>query len=285
MLFAIFIVLIAGYFIQKGFQGVSEKEMLAQKSLVAFDSSQADIIEIQKPGKTFTISKKDSVWYVGKYPAIENQVKTLLDGVKDAVVVAMVSNTLDQAGEFGLGSEKAQTFTFRSGGKILGKITLGLKDPNSEMAYAIKEGDRKIYGIKNFSIANLDGEWISMLIDKTDKAEIQKIEIDENGRKMNVEKAGAEWTVNGRKANQAKVDDFLNFISTITAASLPEESEIFSNLDSKITITASSTEKILEFGKKDDTGSYYYVKNPQGLLFIVDKDTRDELFLKEWELK
>lgn len=284
----IFIVLVAGYFLQKNKESYEEKKMIEGKDLIVFNPDEANIIDIKMPDKSILLEKKNAAWFIGKYSVIESDVEGLLADLKNATVVAIAAKNLDRKEEFGLGSDKAQEFIVKDNSGVLGKITFGVKDFNSGVVYAIRDNDKKILNVKNFRASNLERQWISLLVDKTEKIEVKKIETTVGGKKTVVEKVGDIWKVHWWKANQDKVDDFLNRVTKITAIQVPSEGETFSNFDTKIAIfapTPTSTPKILEIGKKDEKGEEYYIKNSEGLLFILDKETRDNLIRKAGELR
>lgn len=287
ILIAIFVILAAGYFLQKNKENNEEKSILEGKNLISFDLADVNVIDIKMPKRNVVLEKKNNIWLMGKYPAIESETAKLFEDLKNATVVAIAAKNLVKLGEFNLGEDKAQEFTFKNNDKVLGKIIVGALNFNSGTVYVIKGDGKNILSVKNFSASLLESQWISLLVDKTEKTIVKKIEISEGERKTVVEKIQDEWKVNGKKANQGKVDDLLNRVTRITAAMIPPEGTTFANYDTKIAIstTASTTpSKILELGKKDDQGSYY-IKNAEGLLFILDKETRDNLIRQASDLR
>ena len=212
-----------------GYQKITEKtrarEILLEKKIVNFnDIRSINTIEVLKNGEAISFRKDNEIWKIGKYPIIPLHIQELLNNIQEASALSVVSKDLKNFENFGLQEEKAQEFIFRDGDKILGSFTAGLKDQN---VYIIKEKQKRVLFISGFSAYILDSPWVSMLVDSFPKESIKKITIKEKDATILIEKDKDTWKVNGKIANNNKIEDFLNRISKITAVAIPKEEEDF----------------------------------------------------------
>ncbi len=261
-----------------GYQKITEKsrarEILFEKKIVNFDDiSKVNNIEIRRNGDSTSFHKENETWKSGKYPLIPFHIQELLKDIQEAAVMSVASSDLGNLENFGLQKERAQEFILRDGDKVLGSFTAGLKDPN---IYIIKEKQRKVFFVANFAPYLLDSPWISMLADSFPKESIKKITIKENGIITLIAKDKDIWKVNGKIANKDTIDDMLNHFSKITAVAIPKEDEDFQDYDTTIDVELSSgSMSHIEIGKRESDG--YMIKSSQGLLFILDDDTRNKI--------
>lgn len=285
ILLAILVLLGAGYYIQKHSQDATLKKTLENKNLISFNTDDVNGIEIKTPKRTFNLTKQNTAWAMGRYPAVDFEITTLLNDSKNALIFSVVENDLLAKNDYGLGDDKAQQFTFKNNGKELGSLTVGATS-SVQMVYVIKNGENKIYGIKDFNKYILESRWVSWLVDTAEKADITKITITQNTNKLELEKIDNAWKINKqRKASQQKIDDYLTSVSRIMAKEIPAEGETFDKFDTTLDITTAKEILTLKLGKKDEKGDWYYINNSKGLLFIIDKETRDKIIKAEKDFR
>jgi len=285
ILIAILLVLVALYGWQKYRDGRVAMEIVENKKLINFSVDEINNVNIKIPGNTFDIQKQGTTWVMRGYPTLENEISDFITSLEDGILASVASINMGDIKEYGLDDDTNEIFILKNNDKVLGKIILGTKNINSGVVYLLRQDEKRIFVLNNFKPSVLANQWVSLLVEKTDKALVQKVGITTKDFKTEIAKSGDAYRVNGRWANQAKIDDLLNRVTKITAAQIPDETSTFSDFDTKIEITASTTPTILELAKKDDQGNFYWIKNSAGRLYILDKETYSLIVKQEKELK
>lgn len=284
-LIVIFLVLATIYGWQKYRDGREATEIVENKKLINFSIDEINNVNIKIPGNAFDITKQDDVWVMRGYPTIASEITDFINSLKDGMLASIASTNMDDIKEYGLDDSKNEIFTLKNNDTVLGKLVLGVENINTGVVYLLRQDEKKIYILSNFKPSVLANQWVSLLVEKTDKALVKKVGITAKDFKTEITQSSNAWKANGRWANQAKIDDLLNRVTKITAAQIPDEGSTFSNFDTKIEIFASTTPTILELAKKDDQGNFYWIKNSVGKLYILDKDTYSLIVKREKDLR
>lgn len=263
-------------------------------AMVNFD--QVDKIEIIKPGEKNVINKKDGKWSLENlkgFPADENQVKGLIDGLKASSKdeLELISVNKEKKIDF-LTDDSGITLNLFSEGKSLLGMTVGKNGADFNSTYISKADANETYLVKENLAALLDTpSFADNTIFKTDKSKIAKVRFQFQKNGFTIEKKDGKWiSADAKKTllKTEKVDKILQTMSDLAAVEIPEQTFKGTGLEKNnliVEATGEGVKNLLMVGDPNKKLEYYAKKGDNDFIYLISKDQRNSLDKKVEDLK
>jgi hypothetical protein len=206
--------------------------------------AQADIskIEISKKGSAIILIKKDTIWRIAPqgYPADAGKVKGMLDAIEKLALTALVSESRNYT-RYDLGVDQKLMVKAWAGDKLKRDFAIGKVAPSHRHTFVRVSEDYRVYhasgnfrGVFDQTVDNIRDK-VVLKFDKAEITEIRvskgeeskifgrkqvpvEIKLDQEAEASSPPTARTEilWeTVEGQKADEAKLDRLLTILSNL----------------------------------------------------------------------
>lgn len=279
VLLAVFLILLGGYFAGNLLERRKESARERDKKLfIVSDPESIDEILAEGGSKySFTLVREGEQWKIGVYDALPSFVENLFSSIQEARILSVAADSLENMDRYGMGEGRGTELTLKSENKPVFHIKVGFVDTRPQTYYAVRDNDARIYRVEGLHGNLFYDELRSALVERAERDGISSVKIVKGKSVLTVKKNNDVWLVNGRRAKQQSIDDFLNRVSKITADAFPSEGEEFSAPDSLIEIVSQNATATLSVGVRE-AGKWHTVKNSRGVPYILGQGTYEKIF-------
>ena len=279
------------------FQGArpSEETVKTEKLFPGFDAMKLDEIRVKsKSGEVSTVRKTDGKWALVSpvnAPASETDVTAITSAIADMDVARVVEDDPKDVKEFGLDAPQLEVDFKGDGGKITGRLLVGVKTATGGNLYARREDQKRVVliGPSGETVLNKSTfELREKHFLRLDRSKIDGIELQLGASYGALAKKGDDWTVTkpaiGRADNSA-TDGLLGRIdgaemkSVVTSAPTADDLKKF-GLDKPVatlTLQSGSDRRTVSLGSKADAATVYVRESTKPDVYTIDATTADDL--------
>jgi hypothetical protein len=260
------------------------------------DVKKIDKIELTSSDQKFVLTKEGDKWRVNNAKGFYVQAD-IIQGALGQLEAAqkaeleIVSQNKDKKSDFGT-DQTGQEVKLYEGDKVLLDFVVGnlasdyistyIAEINSDMTYQVAV---------SLASALARNDWYDKTIFTTDKTKINKIRFQINGEEFVVQKQGDKWQGVKPKAfavSSAKIEEAIGYMSSLTAAEIPEQKFAGTGLEKNNLIIQASGEGVdntLMIGANNGKGLFYAKKSTSDNIYLISQDQEKVLSRKMTELK
>ena len=263
--------------------------------LAKVDVKSIDKIEIIKDGKTVTLERAGDRLKVGgtkDFYVEKSTADSLVNKLEEATKadLELVSSNKDKKSELKTDDSGVTVKLYQTGNMIMDFI-IGKMGNDFSSTYISTANTDKTYSIGvNLSVFN-QPEWRDRTIFSSDKEKINKIRFQYPSGEFTIEKVGELWK--GAKpysfsVSKEKIDKILDVMSNLTALEIPEQNFAGTGLEKNnliIQATGDGVDNTLMVGDSNGEELYYAKNGISDNIYLISKDTRNELNKKIQDLK
>ncbi|MCC6647754.1 MAG: DUF4340 domain-containing protein [Polyangiaceae bacterium] len=256
---------------------------LPEVKISAEDVDKITKIELKNADKgSVVLEKADGKWRVKKpvdYPANEQNVKTLLDNMKELKAKELIDPSPSAYAEYQVDDVKGVHATAYKGADKALDMVFGKSGGRGQMARKLgADGVFAISGYSSYLYTREAKGWRDNAILKFDDAKVTKVEIENEHGALTFTKDGEAWSAKQKKDklerfDDAKLKDMLRAYKALTAEDYGDgKADADTGLDKPATLTFSLSEGDpvkVRLGKTATGESRYLVKEGSPQVFVV----------------
>jgi ribosomal protein L12E/L44/L45/RPP1/RPP2/phenylpyruvate tautomerase PptA (4-oxalocrotonate tautomerase family) len=289
-------VLLGGlYFVQKSegedakLHGRAASSSLPEVKISAEDADKITKLDIHNAGKDEVVLEKDGdVWKVTKpvnFPANQQNVKSLLDNLKEVKLKDVIDTGATQYGTYDLGDDKSVHVQAFKGDAKAADLYFGKSGSRGQMTrVADKDGVYVATGYSSYLYARDVKDWRDRDILKFDDANVMTTEISNENGNFAFAKNGETWTATfkGRPIknfDESKLKDMLRLFKSLAAEDFADgkgPAETGLDKPASVTITAKDSGQVkLLVGKTSSGTSRYAQKDGNPTVVVISSFAAD----------
>jgi hypothetical protein len=278
--------------------------------------AQADIskIEIYKKGSAITLIKKDTIWRIAPqgYPADAGKVKGMLDAIEKLALTALVSESRNYT-RYDLGVDQKLMVKAWAGDKLKRDFAIGKVAPSHRHTFVRVSEDYRVYhasgnfrGVFDQTVDNIRDK-VVLKFDKAEITEIRvskgeeskifgrkqvpvEIKLDQEAEASSPPTARTEilWeTVEGQKADEAKLDRLLTILSNLRCEKYLDDrrSEDFTEPIYTVQLSGIQEYSLSIFGGLNkDVKAYPAISSANDYPFLLQEQQANDIMKESKEL-
>jgi hypothetical protein len=278
--------------------------------------AQADIskIEIYKKGSAITLIKKDTIWRIAPqgYPADAGKVKGMLDAIEKLALTALVSESRNYT-RYDLGVDQKLMVKAWAGDKLKRDFAIGKVAPSHRHTFVRVSEDYRVYhasgnfrGVFDQTVDNIRDK-VVLKFDKAEITEIRvskgeeskifgrkqvpvEIKLDQEAEASSPPTARTEilWeTVEGQKADEAKLDRLLTILSNLRCEKYLDDrrSEDFTEPIYTVQLSGIQEYSLSIFGGLNkDVKAYPAISSANDYPFLLQEQQANDIMKESEEL-
>jgi len=219
ILLGILVVLAIAAFFALRRPGEMSSSGVSGNSLVSFDSSAVDKIELRSPRDQITLERDGNTWKIVsplRYPADEAAVKALLEKGGHIQLENVVSTNTQKQGLFQVDSTGTFVRIFQQGNEKAAFI-IGKASSSYTETFVRKESSNDVYlatGVLSYTFSKPVKDWRDKYIYKNDQSSIREIGFRYGDTTFTLANNDSLWRVDGDSASFSAVRTFLGAIAS-----------------------------------------------------------------------
>ncbi|PIT88841.1 MAG: hypothetical protein COU27_03475 [Candidatus Levybacteria bacterium CG10_big_fil_rev_8_21_14_0_10_36_7] len=284
LLAVIFATLLGGVFAQKNIEGTKKKMMAEQARFLNFEVQEINGVEVESPSfKSVFYQKKNETWRSTteqNFPVNKDRLETILEGYVASTIINTVSTNTNNLKDFSLDKESRKKVVLKKNDEILASFFLGKSGQSSRSSYILREGENTVYLVEGISTFAIEGDLRDHTIIHADADTIDSLTIKNTNTEFSLEKKDNEWFLKNEDVkviNYEFLDKYLESLSKIDTMGIADQTLEFVPTKRSFSLTNEGAIFSLVVGQDADNENVF-VKNHDGLIYVITKEQADDLF-------
>jgi hypothetical protein len=272
-LFVVFAGLIAYLYFVDARKPVTEEGVEKRDKVFTVESDKINELKItSSSGETSTLKKDKNGWKLVE-PLATKVDDGEVNGITSNLASAEIQSTVDESPKnlqpYGLDKPRIQIAFKADGDKSYRRLLIGAKTPTGGDLYAQRNGDKRVLLVPSYVESSLDKKPFDLRDKKIltfDRDKVDRVELEHDGQKVELTKAGQDWNVSApiqAKADFSSVESIISRLQSAQMKALTSENATDLSqygLDKPVataTVGLGSSRATLAFGKSAEGGDVY----------------------------